>query len=186
MRRMALRRQMTAVLFAAVLAGIAAIAEAPPAQAHDHRIPSTVLKEGAQDLQEGLRVVESIWNYLVGGGQCTTKQALYVFRFPTVDRVAAGRRLRVRIFKGQRPDAYSVTAYRDVDEDNVPVGEGQALRRSLEPVVRGGTTVAWDARFSVGRPARHYYLVTQGHWRDRQGCRGDQYAFWSFHVKTGR
>lgn len=46
--------------------------------------------------------------------------------------------------------------------------------------------MAWDARFRVGRPSRDYYLVTEGHWRDREGCDVDQYAFWGFHVTTGR
>ncbi len=45
--------------------------------------------------------------------------------------------------------------------------------------------MAWDAVFSVDRPDRHYYLVTEGHWQDRQGCGSCQFAFWSFHVKTG-
>jgi hypothetical protein len=52
-------------------------------------------------------------------------------------------------------------------------------------VVEDGRTVVWDAVFSVNRPDRHYYLVTEGYWQDRQGCGSDQFAFWSFHVKTG-
>ena len=51
-------------------------------------------------------------------------------------------------------------------------------------MVRGGKTVAWDAVFSVEEAGRDYYLVSEGHWRDSQGCRGDQFAFWSFHVQT--
>jgi len=58
------------------------------------------------------------------------------------------------------------------------------LTNALERVVRDGKTVAWDAVFSVNRPSRHYYLISEGHWQDREGCGGDQYAYWSFHVKT--
>ena len=79
-----------------------------------------------------------------------------------------------------------VRAYPKVDEDDYPVGKPQVLRTTLDPVVRGGKTVAWDARFRVSQPSRDYYLVTEGHWRDREGCGGDQYAFWSFHLRTGR
>lgn len=46
--------------------------------------------------------------------------------------------------------------------------------------------MAWDAEFRVRGPSRDYYLVTEGHWRDREGCRVDQYPYWGFHVKTGR
>jgi hypothetical protein len=92
--------------------------------------------------------------------------------------------LRVRISKAQRPDSFTVNAHREVDEEGFPVDEPQPLRRTLDPVVRGGRTVAWDARFRVRQPSRDYYLVTEGHWRDREGCDVDQYAFWSFHVET--
>ncbi len=91
----------------------------------------------------------------------------------------------VRIFKSQRPDYFEITAYPALDEEGTPSGEGRLLNRSLERVVRDGKTVAWDAYFEVNRPDRDYYLVGEGHWKDREGCAGvDQYASWSFHVKT--
>jgi hypothetical protein len=58
------------------------------------------------------------------------------------------------------------------------------LRKTLKRVVRDGRTVAWDAVFRVGQPGRDYYLVTEGHWKDREGCDDDQFAYWSFHVKA--
>lgn len=186
----AFRRRAVATLFAAVaaaiLAGIAATAGAPPAGAHDHRIPETVLKKGPQDLQTGLRVAESFWSHSTAGGGCAGAFTDYVFRFPAVDRVAAGRALHVRIFKAQRPDSFTVNAHRKVKDDGFPVGEPQPLRRTLEPVLRQGKRVAWDAKFRVNQPSRDYYLVTEGHWRDREGCDVDQYAYWSFHVETKR
>lgn len=51
-------------------------------------------------------------------------------------------------------------------------------------MVENGRTVAWDAVFSVKNPGRDYYLISEGHWQDREGCWDDQYASWSFHVKT--
>ncbi len=181
-------RKTAAVLFAAVAAAflvvLAATAWAPPAEAHDHRIPETVLKKGTRDLQTGLRVAESFWSRSIPGGGCKGAYTDYVFRYPKVDRVAAGSELRVRIFKTQRPDSFTVSAHRRVADDGFPLGDPQPLRRTLEPVVRGGERVAWDARFRVNRPSRDYYLLTEGHWRDREGCDIDQYAFWSFHVRT--
>jgi hypothetical protein len=64
-------------------------------------------------------------------------------------------------------------------------GERRLLNRSLKSAVRDGKTVAWDAYFEANRPDRDYFLVGDGHWTDRESCGGvDQYASWSFHVKT--
>ncbi len=163
-----------------------------PAQAHDHRIPNTVLMKGAKELQTGHRVIESSWTSPSGDGLCEHVAKYYTFElldgsgfnYPEADRVAAGSELRVRISKTQRPDSYSVAAYPEIDEHGNPSGEGRLLRRTLERVVIDGKTVAWDAVFSVNGPSRDYYLIAEGHWQDREGCDEDQYAHWSFHLKT--
>lgn len=172
-------------LLAAVAAGLLGVLlVSGAALAHDHRIPETVLKKGIRDLQAGTRVMESSWNRPSGDNECLNESIIYRTRFPEVDRVTAGSKLRVRVSKAQRPDSFVVAAYRAVDENGQPVGEGRPLKRSLERVVRDGRTVAWDAVFSVHRPGRDYYLISEGHWKDREGCGGDQFAFWGFHVKT--
>jgi hypothetical protein len=58
---------------------------------------------------------------------------IYRTRFPEADRVAAGSKLRVRVSKAQRPDSFEVAAYRTVDEEGEPSGEGRLLKRSLSP-----------------------------------------------------
>ncbi len=98
--------------------------------------------------------------------------------------MAAGSKLRVRVSKAQRPDSFEVAAYRALDEEGEPSGEARLPERSLEPVVVDGLTVAWDAVFSVNRPGRDYYLVSGGRWQDSEGCENEQFAYWSFHVKT--
>lgn len=179
------------LLVAVALAGVVLIA-GRPAEAHDHQVPGTVLKKGARDLQAGRRVIESSWDRPSGDGLCVNENAFYsfelpdgTFNYPEVDRVAAGSELRVRIFKAQRPDSFEVEAYRTLDENGAPSGDARMLNRSLDRVVREGKTVAWDAAFSLHRPSREYYLISEGHWQDTQGCGSDQFAFWSFHVKTG-
>ena len=173
------------VTLAAIMLGlIGAILAQAPAQAHDHRIPQTVLKKGARELQAGTKVFESSWNAPAVGGGCVTQSVIYRTRFPETDTVGAGSKLRVRVSKAQRPDSFQIVAWRGLDVNGEPAGEGQPLSRTLERVVRGGKTVAWDAEFSVEEAGRDYYLVSEGHWRDSQGCRGDQFAFWSFHVQT--
>ncbi len=112
------------------------------------------------------------------------QNVFYSTRFPEADSVAAGTKLRVRIFKSQRPDSFSVWAYRAVDENGEVTGEAQTLKRTLERVVRDGKTVAWDAVFTVNRPSRDYYIISGGLWQDTEGCDQAQFAYWSFHVKT--
>ena len=181
-----LRRRMVVLLAAAAVAlvGIVLIAQRP-VSAHDHQVPNTLLMKGAKELQAGTRVVESSWHQPSGPNECVNESVIYSTRFPETDRVAAGSKLRVRIFKSQRPDSFEIAAYRAVDENGEPSGEGRILNRSLERVVRDGKTVAWDAVFFVNRPGRDYYLISEGHWQDREGCGADQFAYWSFHVKTG-
>lgn len=177
-----LRVVMLAAL-AVALAGVVLVSQRP-AEAHDHEVPDTVLKKDGRNLQAGRRVNESSWDRPSGDG-CVNQSVIYAPGFPDVDRVAAGSELSVRIFKAQRPDSFDVAAYPKADREGQPAGRALLLPVVLERVVKNGRTVAWDAVFSVNRPDRHYYLVTEGHWQDRQGCGNDQFAFWSFHVKTG-
>lgn len=179
-----MKRRM-AILVAAVAALVAIMGASVPAGAHDHRIPQTILKKGARELQPGTRVEESNWVYPAGDGLCANENAVYRWRFPYTNRVLAGSELKVRIFKSQRPDSFEIAAYPELDKDGFPSGEGRLLNRDLERVVRDGKTVAWDAIFKVRRPDRDYYLVGEGHWKDREDCGdADQYASWSFHVRT--
>jgi len=173
------------VVLAAALGLLGVVLAQEPALAHDHRIPHTVLKRGAGELQSGIKVFESSWNAPAIGGGCVTQSAIYRTRFPETTSVPAGTELRIRISKAQRPDSFEISAYKALDKDGEPAGEAQSLNRTLKRVVRGGKTVAWDAVFSAEEAGRDYYLVSEGHWQDSQGCRGDQFAFWSFRVRTG-
>ena len=178
--------RLTAALVAAMASGLLGVLllASGPAQAHDHQIPDTVLKKGAKGLQAGTLVRESSWNRATGEDECVNESAVYRTRFPEADSVAAGAKLRVRIFKTQRPDSFGIAAYRAVDEEGEPSGEARLLSRTLERVVVDGKTVGWDAVFFVKNPGRDYYLISEGRWQDREGCGGDQFAFWSHHVET--
>lgn len=170
----------TVVMVAAMamaLVGVALVAQTP-ASAHDHRVPKTVLMKGKQELQTGRKVIEYSWTRPAGGGLCVTEQAVLGLGFRAADTVAAGSKLRVRIHKSQRPRSFTLER---VKRNGTPIRQ---MNIRLKPVVRSGTTVAWDAVFRVNRPGTDYRLLSEGHWRDRQGCKADQFAFWSFHVKT--
>lgn len=175
------RRTSIILVFLAMTVAIAGIlvVTQKPARAHDHRLPKTVLMKGGQELQTGRKVWEYSWTSPSGGGTCVTEQAILTFGFPgDVTSVAADSVLRVRIHKSQKPQHFYLSK---VDENGTTIRQ---LRVRLDPVVRRGRTEAWDAIFRVSRPDSDYYLTTEGHWPDREGCNGDQYAFWSFHVKT--
>ncbi len=120
------------VAVALALVGVVLVVQRP-AGAHDHQVPDTVLKKGARDLQAGRRVIESGWDQPAGDDECVNQNAIYAPGFPEVDRVAAGSRLRVRIFKVQRPDSFEVVAYPKADRDGLPAGEGRTLRSTLSP-----------------------------------------------------
>jgi hypothetical protein len=169
-----------AVVGAGVVAGTQALA-----LAHDHRVPKTVLMEGHQELQAGIKVYEFKWIYPSTGTICAFQYATLVTRFRAADTVVAGSKLRVRILKTQRPRSFDILAYKRVNENEIPIGKGRALPVTLRRVLQEGETVAWDAVFRVDRPNRDYYLISEGHWKDVEGCGGDQYAYWSFHVQTG-
>ena len=103
--------------------------------------------------------------------------------FPNGVRVPEDSELRIRIRKSQHPKEFELTAYRRVDRDEYPIGDGRELPVTLERVMRNGETVAWDAVFQVKVPDRHYYLYAFGVWRDVRG-NGDQDASWTYHVRT--
>ena len=77
-----------------------------------------------------------------------------------------------------------IAAYERVNE--IPIGKGRALSVTRKRVLQDGETVASDAVFRADHPNRNDYLISEGHWKDVEGCGGDQYAYWNFHVKTGR
>jgi hypothetical protein len=77
----------------------------------------------------------------------------------------------------ERPDAFRLTRYHELDEDGQPAGEGKRVPRELRKVWKNGKLVAWDALFHLYTKDRHYYLTVDALWP-----RGD--AAYEFHVQT--
>ena len=181
-------QRMSFVVLAALavsVVGIFLLAQGP-ASAHDHKPPKTVLMKGAKELQSGRLVEEYTWSYPSrNGNSCITDEAALAFGFPReAPTVAAGSKLKVRIYNSQRPEPFYM---QEVDREGVGRGEVSVV---LKPVLRDGRTVAWDAVFSVERPRSVYRLVAEGHWQDRDCSDPEpidphQFAYWSFRVKTG-
>ena len=170
----ALSRRMLAVLGALLLGlGLALGGALAPARALDGDPARAILKQDGRTLQKGK---QGSYCWPTGPGEFTCADA--VPSYPRVDRVAEGSKLRVRISESQKPRDLDLTAYRRVNANDVPVGDGQNLRYDWERVRRNGKTVAWEAVFRVGQPNRHYYLSAFGRWKKAD-------ASWDFHVKTG-
>lgn len=142
------------------------------------RPPETVLKKGAEKLQEG-RLGSYCWP-LPSGYRC---RDVLSPPFPAAaPGVMTGSTLRLRLREPERPDLFGISTYRKLDEDGFPRGNGRPLKVSLRRVVVDGRTVAWDALFVVGRPGQHYYLDAFGVWGDGTAACRD--ASWAFHVRV--
>ena len=161
------------ILLAVMAIALAALGGVAYSQ-QGHRPPKTVLYEGQRELQTG-RLGSYCWFGPPGGGRCADVAKL---RYPAADSVRAGSTLYVRVLKTQRPERFSISAYRKVDEWGFPTGKTRRLESSLRRVVRDGRTVAWEVLFRVNEPERHYYLNAFEVW---EGA-GD--ASWTFHVMT--
>jgi hypothetical protein len=148
------------------------------AYSQDHQPPKTVLYMGERELQTG-RLGSYCWSAPSGAARCVDVAEL---RYPAADSVRAGSTLHVRILNPQRPEEFSISAYRKIDEWGFPAGRTRRLGTSLRRVVEDGQTVAWDVFFRVNEPGRHYYLDAFGDWE--VGGEGGGDASWNFHVKT--
>jgi hypothetical protein len=176
---------LTAMAVALLLGAGVVVGVQAPARAHDHEPPeASFLYKGQRELQRG-KWLSSCWIYPNPDGTYTWHCLDYAIDFPAADRVGAGSELRIRVLKIQRPEQFLVSAYKKVNEEEVPIGSGRQLRTSLERVVQDGKTVAWDVVFSVNGPDRHYYLLAEGDWQDEHVEDASQDAAWTFHVKTG-
>jgi hypothetical protein len=179
-------RRWAYVLFAAIVVGAAGVSlAAGTAVAQDDHPPRTVLMTEGRELQAGRLMDEYQWSYPSPNGKaCWTDEATIPFAFPASQpTVAVGSKLKVRIYKSRMPQPFSI---QEIDRSGQPRGE---VGTRMRPVVRDQKTVAWDAVFTVDRPNTLYRLLSEGHWQDRD-CTvdpidPDQFARWSFRVKTG-
>ena len=113
------------VFLAAIAVGFAVVflVGQRPASAHDHLISKTVLVEGEERLQAGRLVKESSRTYADGEGGLNTDTAYYYYwRFPDVNRVAAGAEMRIRVFVDRQPEAFVLAAYPRVTKRAGPTG----------------------------------------------------------------
>lgn len=154
-----------------------------PGRAHDHLAPKTFLVTSTeQRLQEGL-LASNCW--------MQRRRDRYVqhcadasWQFPPPTAVASGIfELRLLTLKDQRPRDVLLKAWRAIDKDQQPIGDGEEIevevRRkrldngSVAYLLRGTTYVVGDL-----------YLWAFARWRDEEGSDFVQDAAWTYHVRS--
>ena len=159
----------------------AVVAASVPAVAHDHRPPRTKLT--ARNVEQAGRLGSYCWSH--AGDEPGFHERLCVdaiFSWPQAQRTRAGRPARIRIFKTTAPEDFSLRAWRRVDENQFPVGDGRALKHQIRQATVDGRTVH-DVTFRLpGRPG-HLYIEMFGTWQDTEGGDTLQDAFWHFHLR---
>jgi hypothetical protein len=168
-----------------ILVGLAAtIALAAGANAHDHRVPKTVLS--VDDQRQQGRLWSAVWQ--TGDDNSCVEQGMD--GVPTFHRPlhVAGRsyRARVRFRKRQEPLQVSLRAYTEFDRRGAPEGGGTRIPFELRRVPPDGWARAWVARFDVSLSDAEPRLMIEafGRWRDLDGCGGPQTASWTFSLRT--
>ena len=178
-----------ALAVATALATLAVFAaEARASEASFGRYPpNAVLMKGDTAIQKGLggSTCWSYWNEAKDSGVGYCADTLYMFPRSGAS-LRAGTRLHIRLGKPERPEDFTITAYKGFDkEEKWPIGKGRRLDTNLRPVERDGKTVAWNVFFRVNEPGRDYYLDTFALWKQVPNTHissGD--ATYFFHVRT--
>jgi len=170
----AMRRTIGA-LAGALLAALAAFATV---SAHDHRVPRANLHAG------GVAKTLHPWNYewvrRSGPGECIAIAADGIPNFRPQADVRKHPGLRVVFRKSQRPRRVQALASRHLANDGY-LANARTLAVKLRRRDRGDHPV-WVA--AMHPTVRHRLFVDiSAHWRDVDGCGGDQNASWSFRLK---
>ena len=96
------------------------------------------------------------WPAANGGMGCSEETPL---PWPTADEIPAGSRVKVRLKWSKKPTKIEVDSYRSIGNDGKPEGEEKDVFSRLIRVERNGETKAWDVRFRLRAPRRHYVKV---------------------------
>jgi hypothetical protein len=165
------------------LAGIAIVAAEAHAGSYSDKFPKQVLLKGDTVRQDGY-FYYGTWNWYEAG-EWEKVAADGTYDYPRADTVRAGSKLRIRINKPERPAAFRIRAYKEVDRFSNPIGTGRLLDTTFGRLERDGKTVAWNVYFRVNRSGRHYYLETRGQWA-RVASTHISYGHESlhYHIKT--
>jgi hypothetical protein len=136
------------------------ITAAPATAAGPDEAPQATVRNGGEKIQRA-PLTAWCWPGEDGGMGCSEVTPM---KWPRVDVVEAGSRVRLRLHWSQRPRETHVDSYRSIGRNGKPKDRGQDLEWRRSRVVRNGETVAWDVIFRV-REVRHHYVKTMVHFR---------------------
>lgn len=155
---------------------LCALALAAPASAHDHVVPEPTLHAAGQTQQAGFVEVQWIWR--TGPDTCIQLNAIGDGRFPDPPLVApAGtRRAYIDLDTATPPEHIELFSWRKIDRRGAPSGEAREHPVTLDQ--RRATVRAYFTPPSRG----HAYLQLFALWPDQEGCGGEQWGIWRFHL----
>lgn len=115
-------------------------------------------------------------------GRCVEKDRRQEFRFGPPVRVDIGLYGgRLRLLTAHRP-RLRLLSWALLDGSKQPLGPPEEIAFELEPLSRGGRTLAWDAVFRLA-VVQHRYIAAFARWPDREGCGEMQRASWTYHLR---
>lgn len=168
-------------LVVAALMAAAVVAASVPAVAHDHRPPRTKLT--ARNVEQAGQLGSYCWSHATEDPGVHERLCVdSIFTWPRAQRTRAGRPARIRIFKTTAPEDLNLRAWRKVDENNFPVGDGRDLTYAMKQDTVDGRTVL-DVAFRLPPRPGHLYIEMFGTWQDTEGGETLQDAFWHFHLR---
>ena len=164
-----------------LLGSFAALMAATAAWGHDHRVPRVNLHVNEQ--AKRLHAWSYSWVSADGPGRCVGEEGDGVPGFRPRAEVHLHSTPRVVFRKKQRPRRVKALA-----SDHLAHGylgrNARTLGVDLRPRRRDGHRV-WVAK--LGATVRDKLFVDlSAHWRDIEGCGGDEEASWSFSLKRVR
>lgn len=146
------------------------------APAHDHRPPKTVLRSG--DARQRGNLGTFCWSE-EGGGQCVDTSG---YGFPFGEDVGAGRRVRIRVRRDQKPENTHLHAWRHVDDEREPQGDGWGIPHRVKKRTWGDRTV-YDIIFRAPNKGEHAYLSLDADFDVRPGKFGAGDANYNYHLR---
>lgn len=155
-----------------------------PAQAQ-HRKPPRVILKAPHSWQRGV-LGTHCWSWVDRGSDEGTGFCADAFghSFPEPDTTAAGGRARFRMWAPRRPAEVSIMAWREVDGEGQPVGEGSEVPFVLRRHFKDGELVAFDAKFDLPDESGELYLWLFAKWEEIRypHGRGEGDGSWDFHL----
>jgi hypothetical protein len=166
---------------ALTLALIVMWALAGPALAHDHEPPEPTLHAFGQSQEAGFVEIQWIWRT----GPDTCVQANYigtgVFPDPPIEAPFAPSEASIHVDLANPPTHVELFSWKRLDRHGAPQGRSTEHPVTLVPRTVKGTTVGWELRFTPPKRGQAY-LQLFAVWPDQEGCGGDQFGIWRFHM----